>query len=689
MPVTRRQSGKLPVPSRFVRSGEAMERGTDDELLSDLTDIEVSDGDESEDDDYVRAPQTPARKRAKVTSRTKASKKDKAPLSALPTMPIDILFEIFGHLTPRDLISITATNKAFRQLLMTRKAITVWKAVRKQEYDAPDCPPGISEPQWANLLWGGNTCQECGTKNVVRINWGILRRVCTACMKQHLVRTAAFKKNFPDLDVSIMELLPYSNVGGWAHGWATKTRFYWDADIVDMADKLADLERDIHMRKPHARRARKEFKAAKVAQVDGIRKHIVVCEKWMEQVTERRRQDQEILKEERLEAIRSRLVELGHDYRDAKDAVPLYDPRIVAKPLTDRSWKQMRIRFERDATAAKERRFAYELEKIKSARKDIVANIYAEHCKDLTPLQKSYMPFKDDVCQFAGFAELIDADREVAVTEADFADAVKALPDLIAKFSENRKSKLAALVPPRPAPEQAAVGSSKLETSTPAPADLATSVFACTPCYTWRPYPYLQTPACSISHSILSGEQAVLHVTHEPQGPAWDAYLGNVKSLSFSADGSAAAASLVKLLGLDADIAVPRDLDDIDARFACMACGPHVHQGASVRSTMTWRQCIWHFVLHKANTQHSAPDWYRLTDEEAALAREDERPDPAALWTCNRCALNRKRDELVMHVKTFHAVDDPVDGEDLFRNPRENPSQPRNGFLYIDGRPAE
>jgi hypothetical protein len=45
-----------------------------------------------------------------------------------------------------------------RKTLMSKQAITVWKAALK-EWKAPDCPNDFSEPRWANLLFGGNVCQ--------------------------------------------------------------------------------------------------------------------------------------------------------------------------------------------------------------------------------------------------------------------------------------------------------------------------------------------------------------------------------------------------------------------------------------------------------------------------------------------------------------------------------------------------
>ena len=109
------------------------------------------------------------------------------------------MYKIFSALGPKDIINLSRTSKIFRDTLLTRNATTVWKAARERE-DAPDCPPFLSEPQWAVLLFG-YLCQVskdfdiynkpnpfvyqiCGAKNIQRVDFQLLRRVCVACKKR-------------------------------------------------------------------------------------------------------------------------------------------------------------------------------------------------------------------------------------------------------------------------------------------------------------------------------------------------------------------------------------------------------------------------------------------------------------------------------------------------------------------------
>jgi len=94
-------------------------------------------------------------------------------LRQLVEMPLDILFEvgatlhrtnglmftmippqIFGHLNPLDLLHLARTTKDLRAILMKRSSISIWKHARSHFDDLPECPSDLSEPQYAEFLFG-------------------------------------------------------------------------------------------------------------------------------------------------------------------------------------------------------------------------------------------------------------------------------------------------------------------------------------------------------------------------------------------------------------------------------------------------------------------------------------------------------------------------------------------------------
>ncbi|KAI0082828.1 hypothetical protein K474DRAFT_32293 [Panus rudis PR-1116 ss-1] len=88
-------------------------------------------------------------------------KRTRRSLSRLPEMPCDILFEIFGHLQPLDLLRLARSTKSFRNLLMSRTSAFIWKEARNNvEHDFPECPEDMSEPRYASFVFE-NFCEHC------------------------------------------------------------------------------------------------------------------------------------------------------------------------------------------------------------------------------------------------------------------------------------------------------------------------------------------------------------------------------------------------------------------------------------------------------------------------------------------------------------------------------------------------
>ena len=127
----------------------------------------------------VQPPPAKQRRTQKTKKSTTQAGRKKGRLSVLPTLPLDVLFEvillvvdimrwfgrsrliqIFGHLGPADLLHLARTTKLFRNVLMSRQSAFLWKEV----YDAVDerdnfaCPEDMSLPKWINLVHGGPFC---------------------------------------------------------------------------------------------------------------------------------------------------------------------------------------------------------------------------------------------------------------------------------------------------------------------------------------------------------------------------------------------------------------------------------------------------------------------------------------------------------------------------------------------------
>ncbi|KAG1746302.1 hypothetical protein EDD22DRAFT_1004585 [Suillus occidentalis] len=354
----------------------------------------------------------PATKRARAdkgtvietATATKRSGKRKQSLGLIVTVPIDILLEIFSHLEPVDLLHLFRTNKAFHKVLSANKA--VWKAARANRGGVPDCMPGMSEAEWANLLFGRDNshCQECGKKGIFPMNFGIRRRVCPFCINEHLVCNKNFSCNLPQYDPIIMDLIPSTDYAGddYDHYHMNKStadcKLFWTHDIVKMAQELKAYL------KPGAEQALEDFKQSRKKLVNFDVKQFVVLGP----------DDDDSLRLSRAREFRAqntvlfqaRLVDLG---RDAKDVACMFERHhygVLDKELTDARWKRLIPKVERKLAALQEQ---WRLEKQRDTsnkRKSCLLDMYKKYAQ---PLPQATIPPHEEFFKLCDVAEFINS----------------------------------------------------------------------------------------------------------------------------------------------------------------------------------------------------------------------------------------------------------------------------------------
>ncbi|KAL5490579.1 hypothetical protein ACEPAI_5412 [Sanghuangporus weigelae] len=108
--------------------------------------------------------ETPASKRQKTQSGKDGVDSSKAVpkprknakrgrLSLLLQMPADVFHEIARNLSPEDILNLARSTKSWPKLLMSRDSKPVWRAAR-ENVGLPECPEDLSEPQYADLVFG-------------------------------------------------------------------------------------------------------------------------------------------------------------------------------------------------------------------------------------------------------------------------------------------------------------------------------------------------------------------------------------------------------------------------------------------------------------------------------------------------------------------------------------------------------
>ncbi|KAI0362438.1 hypothetical protein OH77DRAFT_1416699 [Trametes cingulata] len=258
-------------------------------------------------------------------------------LSKLVDMPLDILFEVFGHLHPYDLLQLSRTTKALRNILMHRSAITIWRNARQNVEDLPDCPPDLTEPAYANLLFDHH-CHFCVRARVMTVLWTSRVRACKPCLKEHFTPLfdllVAAAEHLPGprqlIETSSMVPLEYHN-----HKLYVRN---------DHAQEL--LERIKACKGDEA--ALKELENERTAAANVLKDSAVELTEWQIKQNTKRTIDLYDLRERRRKQIVERLCQLGYgedlQWMTSERVEQFIEHPLVkqAKELTDRIWNNIK-----------------------------------------------------------------------------------------------------------------------------------------------------------------------------------------------------------------------------------------------------------------------------------------------------------------------------------------------------------
>ncbi|KAF5384833.1 hypothetical protein D9615_000903 [Tricholomella constricta] len=215
----------------------------------------------------------------KTERRKLTGKKKQFDLRIFLGLPLDLIIEIFGHLHPIDIYHIAQTSKSLRNVVLARNSASLWKTCFSRHPEVPSCPPDMSTPRWATLLFGPMVCDDCG-KYGARLDFSFRQHLCSACFNRLCV------SKVPELDVALYEsddivwgLVPVSHryVGdrySHIHEDVEVMRYgrFLRKDLQTMTQKLKELREDITKNKPGSKAAFEAFKESTEEQVKALRK---------------------------------------------------------------------------------------------------------------------------------------------------------------------------------------------------------------------------------------------------------------------------------------------------------------------------------------------------------------------------------------------------------------------------------
>ncbi|KAH0830638.1 hypothetical protein J3R83DRAFT_2093 [Lanmaoa asiatica] len=173
-------------------------------------------------------------------------------LDILPSLPLDILCEIFGFLCPADLLVLARTSKAFRSFLLKRSAAFIWRSARRNVVGLPEPPSDMNEVQYAFLVFGSG-CHYKGCNRKARDTvWHLRIRSCAGCRPKHqpikvnesddCLALCAMLTCYPD---ALKQYIPCDYVGISVKGFQEPPvkRFKDELSALSLSERQAYLDR--------------------------------------------------------------------------------------------------------------------------------------------------------------------------------------------------------------------------------------------------------------------------------------------------------------------------------------------------------------------------------------------------------------------------------------------------------------
>ncbi|KAG2147181.1 hypothetical protein BD769DRAFT_1346451 [Suillus cothurnatus] len=380
------------------------------------------------------------------------SRARKGGLSLLPTMSLDVLFEIFGFLKPLDLLSLARTSKAFRNLLMRKSNAFIWRASRSLIPNLPECPPDLSEPQYACLAFDPHCHVELPCNRVqhhLAVSSKILRAVSENPYKVRRFTEMIQTSQYEALSLRLNGL-----------------------DCAERALVIEETKKAVHAICEVCNISLAGF----IIINDVALKHADACKAWLSGVNRARSDELHQIREARKRVIKEWLETEGwkpeidyHTWWKISKHRAIKDSR----PLTTRIWSRVRPILTEYMSEMRTIRME---ETLYNSRRRILLQAWADFLGEPASFPNTdvdVLPHVADVAQFKPFDDIIRSPAHVVVERDTFLPAFVALPNLVRNWRRQVDQQLAAIITNGYPKEYVPAGDIR---------QLATSVFVCNAC---------------------------------------------------------------------------------------------------------------------------------------------------------------------------------------------------------------
>ncbi|KAG9226924.1 hypothetical protein CCMSSC00406_0003403 [Pleurotus cornucopiae] len=570
-------------------------------------------------------------------------------LSALPEMPLDILFEILQYLDPLDLLRMARTTKDLRSVLMNRSALSVWKSARANIPFLLDCPEGVSEPAFANFMFTTN-CHVCLSPRAAYSFAARCVRYCRICIDHKVIW-----KPFSNFD--LLGALP----GGRAASF--KLMYTYEVNRPNTPVARVWLQQDYddllkeYQEFPDSATKAEDFLELKKSTANDIGKREYEYRDWMEQQEALRSMQRYAARDKRRDAILDKLTTagFGEDIRGMAtwEIQQFRNHPMVKQPrlLSDRIWKNIEPVMVALMLMFRDQRKQRERAKIIARRRELFArmvNLYERDCPlgEVVP-SAADLYFLDSAITMRQIIE--ESPDEEEITLEHFAEYKNQLPQLCSEWKTSMIPQLLSVIQRAPGEE---VDESVLH--------LAKTIFACKLCDESIFYPEVLAHACLQEHPLfgpvdVSRRSALLDLETAP----WN----ENHALTYIPRRVDSASEVIRGCGLKPDTAKTEDLDA--KNFWAMSSTAY----SGDVEVMDWRRAV------KVSHIHPDDQWRELSKPESMRCFGDVELmfylNSITIVACVHCrALLLSRD-LIDHM-SGHKVG-PVERSDFFVH-RDNPT---------------
>ncbi|KAJ7610828.1 hypothetical protein FB45DRAFT_941736 [Roridomyces roridus] len=553
------------------------------------------------------AVDAPAPKRSKIT-------KKQGSLHRLLDISLDVLFEIFGHLLPLDVLRLGRVSKEFRRLLFHKSSISIWRSSLANVPGLPPCPPSMTEPQWVSLVFD-QTCQVC-QKTARKVDWGLFIRICTKCIKPNISVFQILRSEEKFRLTDLVPSRPDTN-----KPWRTAIFTPELVRVKALHQAMKDPEDQAKFAQE-----RKEI-------VKDLKERAILCEEWAQGISDNRSEELADLKEERFKAVSAKLTALGWGQELEAllpcDSIKFHKSVKLPTALTERTWNTIKPEMIKYMEQMKIKRLARELAAAVIERKSIAGKVLRAYKLSHLPWTE-VMPTAADFCAFPEIDKIIQSPLEVTVDDKTFEKLSKSFPAMFSSWRARIVKALAGKFDLES--EDADVALSTLT--------LATSVYKCTSCKRDDDDGFSIFPRVSDDKfEPLYWPRVLDHgcLTQVTENASFWTYFSDMKkdvpwrAAPLLVDRFAAeiVENVVTACGLDPKTATVEAMDAADVRLACHSCatrkpspdGKSSDDGPATVETFTWRNA----VLHEGDRHFRNPTaWHKLnaTETEAARAME-------------------------------------------------------------------